>query len=68
MTDFLDIIHHLSVIKDTTFQSGFCLRLQVKPTMLGPVNGASPCLWTRGFGLACMEKTVFLEMAEPHYT
>jgi hypothetical protein len=27
-------------------ETGFCLRLQVKPTQLGPIDRASPYLWT----------------------
>jgi hypothetical protein len=51
MTNFLDIIHRLSFIKDTTFRRlESCLRHQVKrtPTLLGPIDRASPYLRTRG--------------------
>jgi hypothetical protein len=27
-------------------ETGFCLRLQVEPTQLGPIDRASPCLRT----------------------
>jgi hypothetical protein len=45
---FLDIIHHPGFIccylKQNVLEAGFCLRLQVKPTQLGPINRASPHL------------------------
>jgi hypothetical protein len=37
---FLDIIHR------PVTQTVFCLRLQVKPSQLGPIDRASPCLRT----------------------
>jgi hypothetical protein len=50
---FLDIIHLLFlskhrpvyIPKDNVSETGFCLRLQVKPTQLGRIDIASPCLF-----------------------
>jgi hypothetical protein len=51
----LDIIHRPVIIwkycpvyfsKHNVSETGFCLRLQVKPTQLGPINRASPYLRT----------------------
>jgi hypothetical protein len=33
-------------LKHNVLETGFCLRLQVKPTQLSPINRASPCLQT----------------------
>jgi hypothetical protein len=53
---FMDIIHVLSLSKTPSCvylkthnvsETGFCLRLQVKPTQLGPIDRASPCLSLR---------------------
>jgi hypothetical protein len=49
---FLDIIHHPVFIwkhlpvyfSKHVSQTWFCLRLQVKPTQLGPIDKASPYL------------------------
>jgi hypothetical protein len=44
---FLDIIHRPAYIsKHNVSETGFCLRFQVKPTQLGPIDRASPYLWT----------------------
>jgi hypothetical protein len=42
----LDIIHHSVLFKSRRFGPGFCLRLQVEPTQLGPIDRASLCLQT----------------------
>jgi hypothetical protein len=39
---FLDIIRHPDIFKDTTFRRLNYLRLQVKPTLLGPTDRAGP--------------------------
>jgi hypothetical protein len=52
MTNFLDIIHRLYLIKKkphthNILETGVCLCHQVKkrtPTLLGPIDRASPCL------------------------
>jgi len=47
MANFLDIIHRLSLIKtQDVSETGVCLRHQVKgtPTLLGPIDRASPYL------------------------
>jgi hypothetical protein len=49
---FLDIIQCLVLSKNrpvyfskhNVSETGFCLRLQVKPTQLGPIDRDSPCL------------------------
>jgi hypothetical protein len=42
---FLGIIHHpLFIQKHNVSETGFCFRLQVKPTQLGRIYRASPCL------------------------
>jgi hypothetical protein len=60
----LDIIHrpvfiqkhrHDYISKHNVSETGFCLRLQVEPTRVGPIDRASPHLRTetigpRGFG------------------
>jgi hypothetical protein len=33
-------------------ETGFCLRLQVKPAKLGPIDRANPYLWTQGVALS----------------
>jgi hypothetical protein len=43
---FLDIIHRPVYISNNVSEIGFCLRLQVKLTQLGPINRASPYLRT----------------------
>jgi hypothetical protein len=44
---FLDIIHRpVYISKHNVSQTGFCLRLQVKPTQLGPIDRANPYLQT----------------------
>jgi hypothetical protein len=45
---FLDIIHRLVhfLKKHNVSETGFCLRLQVKPTQLDPIDRASPYLRT----------------------
>jgi hypothetical protein len=46
---FLDIIHHpVYLSKHNVSETGFCLHLQVKPTLLGPINSASPYIWRQG--------------------
>jgi hypothetical protein len=45
----LDIIHR-SIIYNNLSETGFCLRLQVEPTQLGPIYETS--LWVRKEGLA----------------
>jgi hypothetical protein len=43
---FLDIIHRpVYITKHNVSETGFCLRLQIKLTQLGPINRASPHLW-----------------------
>jgi hypothetical protein len=42
----LDIIQHPIFVKNNVLETGFCLRLQVKPSQLGPVDRAGPYLWT----------------------
>jgi hypothetical protein len=39
---FLDIIHHPVFIQNNVSVTGFCLRLQEKPSQLGPIDRASP--------------------------
>jgi hypothetical protein len=42
---FLGSIHRLVFIeKHNISETGFCLRLQVKPTKLGPIDTVSPYL------------------------
>jgi hypothetical protein len=42
---FLDIIHlPVYISKHNVSETAFCLRLQVKPTQLGPMDRASPYL------------------------
>jgi hypothetical protein len=36
--------HPVYFSKHNVSETGFCLRLQVKPTQLGPIDRASPCL------------------------
>jgi hypothetical protein len=43
---FLDIIHRLVHLKKNVSETGFCLRPQVKPTQLDPIDRASPYLRT----------------------
>jgi hypothetical protein len=44
---FLDIFHRpVYFSKHNVSETGFCLRLQVKPTELGPIDRASPYLRT----------------------
>jgi hypothetical protein len=44
---FLDIIHRVvHFLKHNVSETGFCLRPQVKPTQLDPIDGASPYLQT----------------------
>jgi hypothetical protein len=52
---FLDIIHRpvfmykhcpVYISKHSVSETGFCLRLQVKPTQLGPIDRAGPYLRT----------------------
>jgi hypothetical protein len=43
---FLDIIHRLDFFKHIS-GTGICLHLQVKVTLLGPIDRASPYLWTK---------------------
>jgi hypothetical protein len=45
---FLDIIHRLVHLKkkNNFSETGFCLRPQVKPTQLDPIDRASPYLQT----------------------
>jgi hypothetical protein len=44
---FLDIIHRPVLYKTyNVSETGFCLRLQVEPIQLGPIDRASPCLRT----------------------
>jgi hypothetical protein len=33
-------------LKHNVLETGFCLQLQIKPTQLGPIDSASPCLRT----------------------
>jgi hypothetical protein len=45
--EFLDIMHHpVLFYLDYVLETGFCLRLQVEPTQLGPIDTASPYLRT----------------------
>jgi hypothetical protein len=45
----MDIIrHHVFYLEHNALETGFCLRLQVEPTQLGPIDIASLDLWTRG--------------------
>jgi hypothetical protein len=42
---FVDIIQRLVFIfQNNVSETGFCFRLQVKPTQLGPIDRASPYL------------------------
>jgi hypothetical protein len=59
---FLDIVHHpvfylkhrpVYISKHNVSETGFCLRLQVKPTQLGQIDRASPYLQT--VGSSCFE-------------
>jgi hypothetical protein len=43
---FLNIIHRHVYISKHVSETGFCLRLQVEPTQLGPIDRTSPCLRT----------------------
>jgi hypothetical protein len=44
---FLGIIHHrVYISKYNVSETELCLRLQVKPTQLGPIDTASPYLRT----------------------
>jgi hypothetical protein len=44
---FLDIIYRpVFNLKHNLLETGLCLRLQVKPTQLGPIDIAGPCLRT----------------------
>jgi hypothetical protein len=44
---FLDIIHRPVYISiHNVSETGFCLRFQVKPTQLGPIDNVSPYLRT----------------------
>jgi hypothetical protein len=44
---FLDTLHRpVYISKHNVSETGFCLRLQVKPTQLGTIDRASPCLPT----------------------
>jgi hypothetical protein len=44
---FLDFIHRpVYISKHNVSETGVCLRLQAKPTQLGPIDRASPCLRT----------------------
>jgi hypothetical protein len=44
----LDIIHRpIYITKHNVSETGFCLRLQVKSTQLGPIDRVSPYLRTR---------------------
>jgi hypothetical protein len=48
ITVFLDIIHRpVFYLKHKVSETGFCLRLQVIPTQLGPIDRGSPCTNTR---------------------
>jgi hypothetical protein len=45
---FFDIIHRpVYDSKHDVSETGFCLRLQAKPTHLGPIDTASPYLWMK---------------------
>jgi hypothetical protein len=47
VTTILDIVHHpVFCLKRDILETGFCLRLQVEPAELGPVDRASLRLWT----------------------
>jgi hypothetical protein len=55
---FLDIIYLLFLFKKRiVLETGFCLRLQVKPTHLDPIDRASPCLQTMEGGLKIKNKS-----------
>jgi hypothetical protein len=63
---FLDIIHHPVFIwknrpvyfsKHKVSETGFCLRLWVKPTHLSPINRASPYFRTIGSGFYLKTET-----------
>jgi hypothetical protein len=41
----LDFIHRPYVLQPQRFRGWFFPRLQVKPTLLGPIDGASLCLY-----------------------
>jgi hypothetical protein len=42
---FWTLLAYLFLFKThNVLETGFCLYLQVEPTHLGPINGASPCL------------------------
>jgi hypothetical protein len=43
-TNFLDTSHNL--IKNYVSQTGICLRPQVEPTLLSPIDRAGSYLWT----------------------
>jgi hypothetical protein len=43
---FLDVIHSpVYISKHNISETGFCFRLQVKPTQLGPIDRTSTYLW-----------------------
>jgi hypothetical protein len=43
MVVFIKKHHPVYFSKRNVSETGFCLRLQVKPTQLGPIDRASPC-------------------------
>jgi hypothetical protein len=44
----LDIIHRpIFYLEQKVSETGFCLRLQVEPIQLGPIDRAGPCLRTQ---------------------
>jgi hypothetical protein len=56
---FLDIIHRpLYISKHNVSETGFCLRLQVKPTQLSPIDTASPYLSRSSSGRGPIEEAV----------
>jgi hypothetical protein len=46
MVAFLDIFHPPVLIENNVSKVGFCLRRQVKPAQLGPINRDTPYLRT----------------------
>jgi hypothetical protein len=45
----LDIIHRpVFYLKHGVSEAGFCLRLQLGLTQVGPIDIANPCLWPGG--------------------
>jgi hypothetical protein len=67
---FLDNIHRRVFIqkhryvyftKHNVLETGFCLRLQVKLTQLGPIDRDSPCLRVRNVVFCQINRTVFLD-------